>query len=54
MVKIIGFMLITLPLFVIPALIICDTVREILAATVIGELLLLFFVIGLYLLVGGV
>lgn len=54
MAKIIGFMLIMLPIIAITGLMIFDTVREILAATIIGELFLLCLGIGLCLLVGGV
>ena len=54
MAKIIGLALAVLPLFVITGLLIWDNVREIVTATIVGELLLLGFVIGIYLLVGGV
>ena len=54
MAKIIGLALAVLSLFVITGLLIWDNVREIVTVTSVGELLLLGFVIGIYLFVGGV
>lgn len=54
MAGIFGFALTMIPLLVVIGSIICDNVLDMLEVAAIGELLLLCFGVGLYLLVGGV
>ena len=54
MAGIFGFALTMIPLLLVIGSIICYNVWDMLEVAVIGELLLLGFVIGIYFLVGGV